>query len=92
MSSPLATRIIEIIATTQHLSVESVTLDKTFDELDVDSLDRLNIVFAIEQEFKTKVPDDQLVTFKSVRDTVDGLHRLLAISDIPADVQVAKGK
>ena len=45
MSSPLDARIIEIIATTQHLSIESVTLDKTFDELDIDSLDRLNVMF-----------------------------------------------
>ena len=40
MSSPLATRIIEIIATTQSLPAELVTLDKTFEELDIDSLDQ----------------------------------------------------
>ncbi len=89
MSSSFATRIIEIIARTQTLSIESVTLDKTFDELNIDSLDRLNIVFVIEQEFDIKVPDDQLVTFHSVRDVVDGLERLLAAIDIAAVDQAA---
>ena len=90
MSSPLATRIIEIIATTQSLPAELVTLDKTFEELDIDSLDRLNIVFVIENEFDIRVPDDQLVTFQSVRDTVDGLERLLAAIHIAAGDQAAR--
>ena len=89
MSSPLATRIIEIIAKTQTLSIESVTLDKTFDELGIDSLDRLNIMFVIEEELEISVPDDQLVAFKSVRDTVDGLERLLAAIDVAAGDQAA---
>jgi acyl carrier protein len=89
MSSPLATRVIEIIAKTQTLSIESVTLDKTFDELDIDSLDRLNILFVIEEELEISVPDDQLVAFKSVRDTVDGLERLLAAIDVAAGDRAA---
>lgn len=84
MSSSFATRIIEIIARTQTLSLESVTLDKTFEELDIDSLDRLNIVFVIEQEFDMKVPDDQLVNFNSVRDVVDGMERLVEATGDPA--------
>jgi len=84
MSSPLATRIIEIIARTQTLSVESVTLDKTFEELDIDSLDRLNIVFVIEQEFDIQVPDDHLVTFNSVREVVDGIEGLVEAVDAAA--------
>ena len=51
MSDQLTARVIDVIAKTQHLPPESITIDKTFAELKIDSLDGMNILFAVESEF-----------------------------------------
>ena len=50
-------KVIEIIAREQHLDVTKITLDSTFAELGIDSLDGVNILFALEEEFKLDIPD-----------------------------------
>jgi acyl carrier protein len=67
----------ETIAKTQKIPVESVTLDKTFEELKIDSLDGINILFALEEEFKVDVPDDAARQILSVRAAVEGIQKLL---------------
>jgi len=77
MSSAVEDRVIQVIAKTQHVPVESVTTDKTFAELKIDSLDGMNILFAIESEFDISIPDDQAPHIHSVREMVDGIEGLL---------------
>ena len=78
-----ASRVISVIAKTQHLAAEAVKIDSTFEELKIDSLDGINIVFAIEEEFDIEIPDDQAKLIRTVRDVVDGVDRLLA-ARVPA--------
>jgi acyl carrier protein len=73
----VVSRVIETIAKTQKIPVESVTLDKTFEELKIDSLDGINILFALESEFKVDVPDDAARQILSVRAAVEGIQTLL---------------
>lgn len=77
-SDSLAARTIEVIAKTQHLPPESIGIDQTFAELKFDSLDGMNILFAIENEFDISIPDDQAVQIKSVREMVEGIEKLVA--------------
>lgn len=84
MSQSIANRVVSIIAKAQHLSPESVTIESTFEELKIDSLDGINIVFAIEEEFGIEIPDDQAKLLRSVRDAVDGVTKLVADKSIPA--------
>ena len=81
MPAELAARAIQVIAKTQHLPPESITLDQTFAELKFDSLDGMNILFALENEFDISIPDDQAVQIKSVREMVDGIEKLLAAKE-----------
>lgn len=74
----LIDRVAAVIAKTQHLPAENITIDKTFAELDFDSLDGMNILFAVETEFGISIPDDQVPEIKSVRQMVDGIRKLLA--------------
>jgi acyl carrier protein len=78
MSEDLIARVTGVIAKTQHLPPGSVTLDSSFEELKIDSLDGINILFAIESEFDIDVPDDAARQIRSVRDMVDGIEKLLA--------------
>ena len=73
----LTERVRRIIATAQHLSPEKVTADSTFEELGIDSLDGINILFAVEGEFNINIPDDAAQNIRSVRDVVEGIAKLL---------------
>lgn len=78
MSGELTARVIGVIARTQKIPPETVTLDKTFEELQIDSLDGINILFALESEFNIDIPDDPARRIRSVRDAVEGVEKLLA--------------
>ena len=81
MPAELAARVIQVIAKTQHLQPGSITIDQTFAELKFDSLDGMNILFAIENEFDISIPDDQVAGIKSVRDMVEGIEKLVAAKE-----------
>ena len=72
----LVTRVLGIIAETQRKKPEEVKIDSTFEELGIDSMDGVNIIFALESEFNISVPDEEVKTIKSIQDMVDGVRRL----------------
>src|ERR1035441_6229255 len=73
----LTRRILRIIAETQRKDPAQVTIDSTFEELGIDSMDGVNIVFALENEFNINVPDEEVKTIRNVRDMVEGVIRLI---------------
>lgn len=73
----LAEKVIRVIAHTQRIPPESVSLDSTFEALKIDSLDGINIVFELEKEFNIEIPDDGVQGLRSVRDTVEGVRKLV---------------
>lgn len=85
-------KVIEIIAREQHLDPATVTLDSTFAELGIDSLDGVNILFALEEEFKLDIPDSIAQNMRSVRQVVDALTRVLEGKDVSDLVAMAKGE
>jgi acyl carrier protein len=80
----LASRVAAVIAKTQKIPLESVTLDKTFEELKIDSLDGINLLFAVESEFDIDVPDDAARQIRSVREMVEGIEKLIAAKAAPS--------
>lgn len=77
-SADLGTRVMEVIAKTQRIPLESISLDSTFEQLNIDSLDGINIVFALENEFGINIPDEGVQTMRSIGETVEGVRKLLA--------------
>jgi acyl carrier protein len=77
-SDELTRRVLRIIAETQRKDPAQVTIDSSFEELGIDSMDGVNIVFALENEFNINVPDDDVKTIRNVRDMVEGVSRLVA--------------
>jgi acyl carrier protein len=78
MPDSIEDRVIRVIARTQKLPDGRVSGFSTFKELGIDSLDGLNILFALEEEFDISVPDDAAMDFKSVPEIVAGIERMLA--------------
>lgn len=77
MSDDIAQRVISVIAATQHIEKSTITIDSTFEELKIDSLDGINILFALENEFNISIPDDAAQSIRSVRGMVEGVRLLV---------------
>jgi acyl carrier protein len=71
-------RVMAVIAKTQHIPLETLTIESTFVDLNIDSLDGLQILFALEEEFNIDIPDDAGKLIVSVREAVAGVSELLA--------------
>jgi acyl carrier protein len=78
MNSDVAERVRKVIAKHMRIEPEKVTTESTFAELGIDSLDGVNLLFEIEDEFDINIEDDQARSIKSVPEMVDGIQRLLA--------------
>jgi len=73
----VASKVFEIIAKQKRISPEQVTIDSTFQELGLDSLDAVNILFEVEGEFNISISDEQARGIKNVRQMVEGVSTLL---------------
>ncbi len=78
MSEQLTQRVLSVIAATQRISPETVTIDKSFQELGIDSMDGINILFALENEFDITIPDEQAKQIRSIREMVEGIKKLVS--------------
>ena len=74
----LVDRVIRVIAETQRIPVEMIGPEATFEELKFDSLDGINILFALENEFDINIPDEDARQIKSIPEMVAGIEKLLA--------------
>jgi len=71
-------RVIDTIAKTQHISPDTIQPGSSFADLKIDSLDGLQIMFALEEEFNVSIPDDEVKKLTSVADAIAGIEKLLA--------------
>jgi len=78
MTDEMIGRVISCVAKTQKLPPETVTIDSKFEELGIDSLDGVNILYALETEFSVSIPDEGVLGIKSVREAVEQLDKLIA--------------
>ena len=78
MSEELIQRVRNIIANTQRIPVEKITIDSSFAELWIDSMDGVNILFALENEFNITIPDEAAKQIRNVRQMMEGVERLIA--------------
>lgn len=65
-------KIAEILAEQLSLDADKITADSLLEEdLDADSLDVIDLVMSIEDEFQLEVPDEIIESMKSVGDIVN---------------------
>ncbi len=77
MSDELIARVIACVARSQKMPTENITIDSTFAELGIDSLDAVNILFELENEFGIDIPDEGVAGIGGVREMVNALEPLL---------------
>jgi acyl carrier protein len=78
MSDELIDRVRKVIAASKRIPEDRVTIDSAFEELGIDSMDAVEILFALENEFDISIPDEEVKTVRNVRQMAEGVERLLA--------------
>ncbi len=78
MTDEMVGRVISCVAKCQKLPPETITIDSKFEELGIDSLDGVNILYALETEFNVSIPDEGAMGIKSVREAVEALDKLIS--------------
>ena len=70
-------RVLKVIATSKRIPVETVQPDSSFESLEMDSLDRLNILFDLENEFDIEINDEEAKQVKNIQEMIDGVTQLV---------------
>jgi len=78
MSDELTERILKVIATSKRMPVEQITIDSEFQQLGIDSMDAVEILFALENEFYINIPDEEVRHVSTVRQMAEGVEKLIA--------------
>jgi len=84
MSDELIQRVLKVIATSKRIPPETVTIDSDFQQIGIDSIDAVEILFALENEFDISIPDDEVRQVRSVRQMCEGVARLVAAKSAAA--------
>ena len=72
MEKPVERRVIEIIVEQLWVSEEEVTLEASFiDDLGADSLDLVELIMALEEEFGLEISDEDAEKIQTVQDVVN---------------------
>ena len=65
-------KVVQILADQLSVDHDKITMESLLEEdLDADSLDAIDIVMSIEDEFEVEVPDEVIANMKSVADIVN---------------------
>jgi acyl carrier protein len=70
-------RLVRILADEHKLAIDALQPDARLDELGIDSLSVMELLFKIEDEFNIRVPNEQ-VPLRTVQDVVSYVDNLIA--------------
>ena len=66
----------ELVVNQTGVSADELDMDTSLmNDIDADSLDAVEIIMAIEDEFEIKIPDDEAEKFLTIRDIVEFLEK-----------------
>ena len=64
----------EIVAEQLNVDPQSITRNTSFDELDADSLDVVEVIMTLESEFDLQIPDEAAEKIKDIGAVVDYIN------------------
>lgn len=64
-------KLAETVADTMNVDVAELAPETTFESLSADSLDLIELVTALEEDFDTTIDDDDLASINTLGDAVD---------------------
>ena len=73
----ISERVIRVFADFKKVEPGEINAETTFEELGFDSLDGLNLIFELEEEFDIVVPDEKVQSMRSVAEVIAGIESLV---------------
>ena len=67
----------EIITSKKGFQQDTISMDSTFEELDMDSLDSVELISDLEDHYNVSIPNQELLAIKTVREAVVSMEKLL---------------
>jgi acyl carrier protein len=74
----IETRVIRVLSRSAMIPKEMVTPDASLTTLDIKSLEQIECVFALEDEFHVELHQPDLRKLRTVQDVIDAVQRALA--------------
>lgn len=76
MTASIESRVKKIVIEQLGVSEEDVSNDKSFvDDLGADSLDTVELVMALEEEFETEIPDEDAERITTIQEAIDYINK-----------------
>ena len=76
-SAEFEQKVIGLITKKKKLDPAAITPESTFQDLGIDSLDGIDLVFTFEDEFNISIPDHVVQKMKSVGQVIEALREVL---------------
>jgi acyl carrier protein len=70
-------RVLRLVAGVRRIPVENVSPESTFEDLGMDSLDKLNLLFEVENEFDVEIDDQEAKQICRVSEMITGVTQLV---------------
>ena len=74
-------RVIARVAEYKEIDASEIVAETTIESLDMDSLDALNLIFELEEEFDLTIPDEEALEMKTIQEMSDGVKQLLEMKE-----------
>jgi acyl carrier protein len=78
MGEEIFEKIKDLIITKKGVEADRITIDSSFAELDLDSLDAVELVADMEEIFNVNIPNTDLQNFTTIRNAVEGLEKAIS--------------
>jgi acyl carrier protein len=78
LSDEVVGTVIGSISRIKKIAPSSISLNSTFEELKMDSLDGLDLLFELEEAFDLTISDERARSLRSVDRIVDEIQKLLS--------------
>ncbi len=67
----------EMIAEKKGIGAQEIQITDSFEDLNMDSLDSVELISELEDHFKVSIPNQELLQIKTVKEAVDSLAKLV---------------
>ena len=78
---------IELVATAKKVPPETISPASTFEEIGLDSLDKVTLAFDVEEAYDIAIPESALATIQSIGAMAAAIQQAVAAKPVPTNVQ-----
>lgn len=77
MSQIVFNKVATLLSSKKGINKELITIDHSFEDLGLDSLEAVELIADLEDEFNVSIPNTELQHIKTVRQAVSGIENAL---------------